>query len=92
MATHLEVREDGTIDIGWHDVNRVLSILAYTQIPNHSDGILTYISKGRYSPKRLTVYKYDRYNVDYFHELLDFIGITPVLFITLAFEIARQKE
>ncbi|HEX2407650.1 MAG TPA: hypothetical protein VHJ38_10655 [Nitrososphaeraceae archaeon] len=75
-------REDGTVDIGWHDFHRVFQILRF-QVSNHTTNILTYWNAEK--NEGLTIYKLNRYNVDYFHELLDYLQMSPRIFIRLAF-------
>jgi hypothetical protein len=77
------VQEDGTIDVGWNDVHRVLGIIGFTQVPNVTAGILTYQSK--WGDNKITIVREDRFNIDYFHEILELIHIPPELFVRLAF-------
>jgi hypothetical protein len=88
MAQHLQIREDGTIDIGWNDVNRVLPVLGYSPIPNHTSGMLTFWNRWR--KDGIVIQRENRYNVDYFLEIIELVGIPPNIFLQIAF--GREED
>jgi hypothetical protein len=83
MSTHLEVQPDGTIDVSWHDIHRGLTIMGFTQIPNETEGFLTY--RTNHNEMKLTVQKENMLSVDYFHQLLNIIQLPPDVFVRFAF-------
>jgi hypothetical protein len=83
LSQHLEIRQDGTVDIGWNDFHRFFEILRCPQEPNQTTGVLTYWIP--WKANGLTIFRENRYNVDYFHELLDFLEFSPDIFIRLVF-------
>ncbi|MGB7957072.1 MAG: hypothetical protein WCF23_24115 [Candidatus Nitrosopolaris sp.] len=65
----------------WWHFDKVLIKLGWRQIPNHSEGFLTYTNK--LNDKNI-IMKENNKNLDYFHKLLKELGIPPLLFTKLA--------
>ena len=70
-----------SFDYTWWHVKSVLENLGWRQIPNHTDGILTFNNdKGQ----MITVERADHMNEDYFDFLLEYLEIERTEFDRLA--------
>lgn len=63
-------------------MKRVLERLGWIQVPNHTEGYLTF--KNDFSILgKISIAKENDYNLDYFHRMLKMLNIPPALFVQL---------
>jgi hypothetical protein len=58
-------------------------VLGFRNVPNRIPGVITYWNDQ--GDEGLAIEKEDRYNIDYFHDILNFLKIKPGLFVSIAF-------
>jgi hypothetical protein len=58
-------------------------VLGFRNVPNRVPGVITYWNDQ--GDEGLAIEKEDRYNIDYFHDILNFLKIKPGLFVSIAF-------
>jgi hypothetical protein len=63
-------------------------VLGYEQRPNYTTGMLTFWNKLKNDG--IVIQKENRYYVEYFHEIVQLLGISPEIFIRIAF--GREEE